>query len=814
MTPERWQSVERLFVEASSLPPERRREFLAGIDERELADEVERLLAADAEAGPFLEDAIAAGAREALARSDRGRRIGSYRVVSELGQGGMGIVYLAERDDDQFQQQVALKLLHRGLETRERVARFRAERQILARLEHPSIARLLDGGTTDDGRPFYGMELVVGRPIDVDSDERKRTIRERIELFLEVLEAVRYAHQNLVVHRDIKPSNVLVTAEGRPKLLDFGVAKILEGDPAEATDLTGLGQRPMTLAYASPEQVQGGPVTTGSDVYALGVLLYLLLTGRRPIPTEGRSGGEVERLIVQHQPERPSRAVRAAADSKAARDRGLATPVALARRLEGDLDNIVMTALAKDPRERYGSVERLADDLRRHLAGLPILARPTPWASRAWKFARRHGWGVAAGGTIGLLLLGLAIGSVAYSRRAARESERDQAVSKLLIDVFEIADPGQVKGNQITGRELLDLGAERVSREFSGKPELQSEMFSSLGQAYLNLGLPGRAAELHSESVKAARRARLEDPALVLRLLDFGRALGEGGQYAEAAEVFREAVERAERALPEEAPERALALANYALIQHDLGHYAEADELYLRSIAASRQAGRSGRTTRGNRALLLVDLGRYAEAAAAYRELVAEAEAAAPPHPLDVADSLEFLSLALVGAGEIGEAESAARRSLDLREAHLRENDSDIARSVNALGAALRERGDLVAAEPILRRALAERRRLLGPDHGEVAVSWEDLGDLLLSAQRFEEARAAFAEALRISKLSYPGTHPTIARIESGLALTRVHETGCREGATALERALGPVPPADFRAVRARQALAACAGSR
>jgi eukaryotic-like serine/threonine-protein kinase len=806
VTPDRWRHLEALFIELSTLPPAERQAQLGALEDRETAAELERLLAADDAAGSFLESSIAAGARETLARSDRGRRIGPYRLVEELGQGGMGIVYLAERADDQFQQRVALKLLHRGFETRDRVARFRAERQILARLEHPAIARLLDGGTTEDGRPYYGMELVPGQPIDADCDARRRTIRERLELFLEVLEAVRYAHQNLVVHRDIKPSNVLVTPEGRPKLLDFGVAKILEAESSEGTDLTGLGGRPMTLAYASPEQVKGEPVTTGSDVYALGVLLYLLLTGRRPYPSEGRSGSEVERLILEHQPERPSRAVRAAGDPVAAQNRGLASAVALARRLEGDLDNIVLTTLAKEPAERYPSVERLSDDLRRHLAGLPILARPTPWHRRAAKFVGRHRVGVAASLTIGLLGLGLVIGSVAFSRRAARESARDHAVSRLLIDVFEIADPSQTKSNEVTGRELLDLGAERVRREFSAKPELQSEMFASLGQAFLNLGLPGRAAELHSEAVKAGRRARLDDGAMIHRLLDFGRALGEGGRYLEAAEVFREAVERAERALPEDALNRAFALGSYGLIQHDLGHYAEADELYRRAITVFRAAGSPGRTTRGNRALLLIDFGRYDEAIAVYRELLAEAGG----EPLAAANALEFLSMALLGGGQLTEAETTARRSLELRETHLRPNDPDIARSRNALGAAQRERGDLAAAEPLLQRALEERRRILGPDHGVVAVTWEDLGDLQLAARRFAEAREAFAEAQRISRLSYPPSHPTIARIAAGTALTHVVETACRAGREELETALSAVPPADFRAVRAREVLAEC----
>ena len=814
MSPERFQRLERLFAAAVDRPPGERQEMLAAVaaEDPELSAEVERLLVADAHAGRFLESAVEAGAA-AVVDGEAGRRLGPYRLIRELGRGGMGAVYLAEREDRELQQRVAVKRLHRGLETPEVLARFLTERQILANLSHPSIARLFDGGTTEDGRPYFVMELVEGMPIDAHCDAGRLSIRARLMLFLDVLDAVREAHRNLIVHRDLKPSNVLVTAEGSPKLLDFGVAKILAPDTPGRLDVTGLGPaRPMTLAYASPEQVQGLPVTTATDVYALGVLLYRLLTGRHPYPIEEKPTREVERLILEHRPERPSLAVSRHADPEAARCRGV-SPSGLERQLRGDLDTIVLAALEKDPAERYSSVERLADDLRLHLEGRPITFRPTPLRTRGLKFVRRHRWGVAAAGVIVALGLSLAGSLVAMSVRTARERDRAARVASLLVDLFEIADPGERRGSSITARELLDQGTDRVVHVLDQQPETQGPLLATLGRLYAQLGLYDRAVEVLERSVAVERRRGGAHPDLVTALRDLGRALAGGGRFAEAELVFAEVLATAERLYPEDHPEVASSVNNYALVQHDLGRYEAAEPLYRRAVELERRLGedpaRSG-VARGNRALLLIDLGRYAEAEAAYREILAIREEASPPSPVDIADILEYLAMALQGQGRYAEAEAAARRSLALRDRHLVPDHRDLARSRNILGAVLRDRGALDAAEPLLRGALADRRRLLGPGHAEVAVSLEDLGDLLVSRGRYADAERAFAEAARIQESSFPANHPTIARIEAGRAAARARASGCREGPEALAQALERVPPRDVRAVRGRQVLEAC----
>ena len=767
MHPERFQRVERLFGEVLERSVVERQAILAGEDADLIAD-VERLLAADVQAGRFLEDAVASGAAAVLqdeTQGEIGRRLGPYRLVRELGRGGMGVVYLAERDDEEFQHRVAIKLLHRGLETGEIVARFQTERQILAHLDHPSIARLFDGGTSTDGRPYFVMELIEGKPIDAHCDAEGLSLRGRLELMIEVLAAVSEAHRNLVVHRDLKPSNVLVTADGRPKLLDFGVAKILAPLAPELpgrTDATSHGLvLPMTLAWASPEQILGLPVTTATDVYALGVLLYRLLTGRHPYPVEGRSVREIERLILEHRPERPS-------------------AVALVpRQLRGDLDTIVLGALAKEPAERYGSVERLAEDLGLVLQGRPITFRPTPLRTRILKFVRRHRWGTAAAVLIAALVLSLAGSLAVGSARAARERDHATQVASLLADLFEIADPGERRGSSITARELLDQGTERVLHRLDGQPETQGTMLATLGRLYVQLGLYDRAAEVLRESVAVERRRGENHEDLVLTLRGLGRALALGGRFTEAEPVFREVLDRTRRLYPVDHREIAISLNNHALVQHDLGRYAAAEPLYREAVGIERRSRAGATVARSNWALLLIDLGRYGEAAAVAREILAIREKESDP--AEVASILEFLAMAHQGAGQLGEAEAVARRSLALRERHLGPDDRDIARSRNVLGAVLRDRGALDDAEALLRRALSERRRLLGSGHAEVAVSLEDLGGLLAIRGRHAEAGQAFAEAIRILSSSFPAGHPTIARLEAGRAAAEARASALRQ---------------------------------
>ncbi|HEX5230185.1 MAG TPA: serine/threonine-protein kinase, partial [Bryobacteraceae bacterium] len=463
MTPERWQTVRSVLERALELEGAERAKYLdeACADDAELRREVESLLQADEAAthafltGKAIDHAHLPPGAEA-ADTLQGRRIGPYLVLEEIGHGGMGAVYRAVRADDQFSQQVAIKVVRGGLSDRFADQRFKAERQILADLNHANIARLLDGGATEDGRPYVVMEYIQGVPIDEFAEARKLSVRDKLKLFRTVCSAVAFAHQRLVIHRDIKPANILVTAEGVPKLLDFGIAKILDSDrPGEAEPTVTL-VRMMTPEYASPEQVRGEAVTTGTDVYSLGVVLYGLLTGRQPYRITSRTAHEIIKAVLETEPERPS---------------------AINPRFRGDLDNIVLKALRKEPERRYASVEQFSEDIRRHLEGLPVSARPDTLAYRTSKFVRRHKWAVMAAAIAVLALLGgmaatLRETYIARTERALAEqrfNDTRRLANSLLFEVYDAIQnlPGATPARKV----LVDRATEyldKLAREARG----------------------------------------------------------------------------------------------------------------------------------------------------------------------------------------------------------------------------------------------------------------------------------------------------------------------------------------------------------
>src|SRR5437868_2177946 len=426
--------------------------------------------------------------------------IGPYRILRRIGQGGMGAVYLAQRDDAEFKQQVAIKLVKRGMDTEFVLRRFRNERQILAALNHPNIARLLDGGTTSDGRPYFVMEYIEGKPITEYADEQRLSTAERLQLFQEVCAAIHYAHQNLVIHRDIKPSNILVTVDGTPKLLDFGIAKLLNPELAAQTiEATAVAIRLMTPEYASPEQVKGEAITTASDVYSLGVLLYELLTGHRPYRISSRAPHGVPRVVYEEESQKPSTAERrvetyALADGTASftltpktvsptRD---GNPEKLRRRLVGDLDNIVLMAMRKEPARRYASVNQFANDIRRHLEGRPVIARKDTVTYRTAKFIKRH---KASGLAALLILISLVAGAVATLQQRARAERRFNDVRQLANSfLFEFHDaikdlPGATSARELVVRRALDY-LDSLANEAGNDEQLQRE----LATAYQKVG--------------------------------------------------------------------------------------------------------------------------------------------------------------------------------------------------------------------------------------------------------------------------------------------------------------------------------------
>jgi non-specific serine/threonine protein kinase/serine/threonine-protein kinase len=504
LTRDEWQKVRAIFERALEINQPERHDFLnaACAGDPGLRSEVESLIAADQEAsGGFLSgQAIeAAGVAPALEKPEAlpGQRIGPYRIIEEIGRGGMGTVYRAERADDQYRQRVAIKVVRGGLSDDFSIQRFKAERQILANLDHPNIARLLDGGATGDGQPYVAMEYIQGLAIDAYADAHKLPVGARLDLFRTVCAAVAYAHQRLVIHRDIKPANILVTESGEPKLLDFGIAKILDAEPSGQTgDPTVTMLRQMTPEYASPEQVRGEAVTTATDVYSLGVVLYGLLTGRRPYRVTSRAPHEIVQAVLETEPEKPSTAIdRAEATSaEAVSLTRNGNPDKLRRALRGDLDNIVLRALRKEPERRYASVEQFSEDIRRHLEGLPVTARPDTLRYRGTKFVRRHKVAVLAGAAAVLALLG---GMAATLREAYIAGIERQRAEQRFIDVrklansllFEVHDaiqdlPGSTPARKILVDRALEY-LDKLAQEAKGDFSLQRE----LAAAYEKVGV-------------------------------------------------------------------------------------------------------------------------------------------------------------------------------------------------------------------------------------------------------------------------------------------------------------------------------------
>jgi len=567
MTPERWQQIKELLGTALKLSPTLRVSFLeeVGANDSVLREEVERLLAAEKKAGSaFLTDAAIAeefrGDTPERGAHWIGRMIGAYRIVEEIGVGGMGEVFRAVRTDEEYDKEVAIKLVRTGADADFVIGRFKNERQILANLDHPNIARLLDGGTTEAGLPYVVMELVRGEPIDQYCDERKLPTTERLKLFLEVCGAVQYAHQRLIIHRDIKPSNILVTREGVPKLLDFGIAKILEsGPPVEGFEPTVTLFRFLTPGYASPEQVRGEVITTASDVYSLGVVLYELLTGQSPYGVTRGTSREMEQAVSDHEPEKPSLVVlreEGTAGSDGAKPRRLestgsvrdGSPERLSKRLRGDLDNVVLMALRKEPRRRYASVEQFAEDVRRHLANLPVVARKDTLSYRASKFVIRHKTGVAVAA---MFILTVAAGFAVTLREARIAGRRFNDVrslaNSLMFDVHDsIKDlPGATPARRLLVGKALEY-LDRLSQEAAGDASLQQELaaaYERVGDVqgnpyYANLGEVDGALQSYRKSLAIRQTLSARAPNDVVLRRELAQSYNKLGAVLDGAKDF------------------------------------------------------------------------------------------------------------------------------------------------------------------------------------------------------------------------------------------------------------------------------------
>lgn len=703
-----------------------------------------------------------------------GTIIGAWRMLSTLGRGGMGTVYLVERSEGGFRQRGALKLMRSGTDSDEFLRRFAQERQILASLNHPAIARLLDGGRDVENRPYLVMEYVEGGPIDHACDQRRLSIDERVALFVQVAQAVAYAHRNLIAHRDIKPSNIIVDIDGQPKLLDFGIAKALSNAVIACESLTLTALRAFTPDYATPEQVLGQPTSTATDVYQLGLLLYELLSGQRAQCVTSTTQIGLEDAVCRTQPVRPSERIGVVGaeihDVCVARQ---TTPTALRRKLSGDLDNIVLKALRKAPERRYTSVIEMIEDLEYWRQGRPVHAQPETFGYRSKKFVVRHAWAVAASSAILTLVISYAVTVTIQANALARERDRAQAeaakarqVQALVLQLFQGADPEHSGGIQLSARELLDRGWSSIERELGGQLEVRAELLATVGEAYRKLGVFDRAEKLSELEINATRPLAVNQPLLWARALrNRGRLLSEQGNYAAAEPLLRDALRHYKNphdGSPEraESGEVAITLSDLGMLFNRKADYAAAESLYRESLFIRRQLygerHPSVAESLDDLGMMLRQRGDYVGARPLLVQALELRRQLLPPNHPQLAQSLSNLALVHKDLGDYDSAEALYREAIKRMQQALGETHPSVGIVMNNLSTLLKIRRDYPAAQELLEKALSIRRKALGEVHPMVALNLNDLGLLLSERADLDGAATYYKQALQ----AYPVDHP------------------------------------------------------
>ncbi|MEO8063838.1 MAG: serine/threonine-protein kinase [Pseudomonadota bacterium] len=736
--------LSQLLDAALDLPPARRNDWIDGLHAQHdaLKPRLRALLARAAfvESRDFLGslpdfgDTEIPGLGGSFSGEAAGDRVGPYQLQRQLGAGGMGTVWLATRADGMFERNIALKLPHRGMFGADLAERMARERGILAGLDHPHIARLYDAGLTTEGQPYLALEYVEGVAIDEYCRRNNCALRERLNLFLQVADAVASAHARLVVHRDLKPANILVGNDGQARLLDFGIAKLLDTPSAAEVPLTQLSVHAMTPDYASPEQILGQPVTIASDVYSLGVVLYELLAGVRPYRLRRDTRGALEDAILQSMPRRPSEAC------------------SQGRALRGDLDTIVLKALHKQPDERYATVNAFADDLRRHQQGRPVLARPDSAWYRSSRFVRRNRLGVAAAGSVVLALAAAAVvaslGLVqarAAERRARAEAETTRHVSRFMVDLFNVSDPGEARGNSITAREILDKASTRVTTGLTLAPQVRAELLSTMADVYAKLGLYGSALEL-SQPALALRRT--QSPGSV----DLADGFDQVGEILMLLRRSKEAIPLHQQALE---LRRVLEPVDHAAIAKTLQH-----------LAVSHYVDGD---FKGTMPLLI--------------ESRDELRKAADPSSQQLGELLKYTASIQQEQGDLATAIETFREALALLRGALGDDHPKVAGALGDLAIALKETRRYEEAEKAYLDSLAIQRKVLGPRHPDVGNALNNLSVMYAEQGKFEPALAAAQEGSEILRATLGDAHDTtnITRLNLARAHAQLGHLGVAE---------------------------------
>lgn len=811
MNEQDWKTLQAAFTSATALAGEERAAF---IDEfaaacPELEQDLLNLLQADEHGDDVLSDPIAATAEsfaEGAVDPWLNRQVGHWTITRRIGGGGMGAVFLAERADDEYSQTVAIKIMAAQLVADDATLRFRAERQILASLSHPNIAKLIYGGSSDEGLPYLVMEYIEGLPIDQYCDQHRLSIDDRLRLLRKVCAAVDYAHRNLVVHRDLKPSNMLVDERGEPKLLDFGIAKLLEaGSYQQTMAVTREGARAMTPEYASPEQVRGEPVTVATDVYALGILMYRLLTGVSPYGENASTRREYESAILDVEPSKPSTVVTGVGAEVGGRRR--TSTDRLRKRLAGDIDNIALKALQKDPQRRYATANALADDIGRYLRHEPVEARGDSWTYRSRKFAVRHTRGLSVAATVVLTIVALI---VFYTMQLADERDRAnlaaqqaEEVSGFLTGLFESASPHESKGTQITAVDLLQQGREQIEA-LEDQPALQAELMRIMADSMTALGELDLAIEMLERALQFKEAQQPRDEISISQTThNLAEALRQSGRFDEAEHYERRTLEIAARKLGANNSNTAYVMARLGVILFDArkvdealeleqraldilnnnddgetssaidirgnianalswnGRYAEAEQLLQETIALSEKVdGDLHPNTiirRSNLGLVLLQLGKADEALVLYNDCLADAAKVWPENYSQIDVMLANKARALRHLGRLPEALEQYRLAARMvAERDGEDNLVHIARR-HGEGAVLLDMGEVGDAEAVLKKALSDTAAFGDAGSVRAARIHVSLGQLenrrqnLVAAEQHLREALSFAEKLSVA---------------------------------------------------------------
>ncbi len=836
---DRWEQVKDLLHQALQLGLEQRACFLtdACSSDNSLRAEVESLLLAEEGVrssfmqSPLLADLPAGDSNrfDASGTLEAGQIFAQrFQLVRRLGEGGMGQVWLAEQTSP-VRRQVALKLIKAGMYDEAVVQRFQAERQSLAIMDHPAIAKVFDAGTTPQGQPYFVMEYVSGLPITEYCDQKKLKISNRLELFIQVCEGVQHAHQKAIIHRDLKPANILVQeVDGKPvpRIIDFGLAKATTSRGAGETVFTQLGHFMGTPGYMSPEQAdpEVQDIDTRTDVYSLGVVLYVLLAGLQPFETKQRQKqplDELLRKLREEEPPCPSTKVSADRDTSAATAEARGTePRQLVSILRGDLDWIAMKALEKDRARRYGAPSELAADIRRYLDHEPIVARPADAGYRLRKYARRHRVAVVVAAAVIVLLAAFSVLQAVQLRRITRERdratrERDRAtrITDFMTGMFKVSDPSEARGNKVTAREVLDKASNDMGTGLAKDPEVQAQMMQVMAQTYSNLGLYPRAHELAQRALDA-RLSLLgpDDPNTLESMTQLGWILNREGKYADAEKMERRAFDGERRILGPENPLTIETMANLAYIVQGPGGFAQGEKFARDAIeVGTRRLGPESDPvlqSMGYLGVALWNQGRYAEAEQEYRRLVELERRVGPDHP-ETLRTMSNLAVAVQAQGRLAEAEQIYRDNLAVLQRVLGPEHQLTTGTMFNLASLLTEEGHHAEAEKVYRETLAIQLRVSGPEHPRTLLTKSGLADEIFKQGHIEEAEKLQRETLVTMVRVIGPEHPSTLECQSNLARDLIREgryaeaeKNARAAFDAVLRTLGPLHLLTVEALR------------